>query len=288
MMTETHRYHEPMTSAHPASSPVASGVTQFAAAGWLTLQRSAALLALALSPSAHVSAVRLAVAREVVQGVAPALVWFALVAALVSLVITRIVVATAESYGLGPYALGVLIRVLVLELIPLGAAAFVAMRYTLPQGAALAAAQERGPLPGLAAEAPMQFALLPRALAGMWGVWTAAVLAVVIALVQAYVYLHGLSPWAWSGYTRQVGQVLDGATLLIFFLKTLGFGLVVSLVPMATCLRPPRRPGAALSMAAAASNSATADGGSPELRSLMRVGVLLLALEVLALVVNYA
>ncbi len=275
-----------MSPARNATSPAVAGITRVAAAGWLTLQRSAALLALALSPSSHVRAVRVAVAHELVLSVAPALVWFALVAAMVSLVIIRIVVATAESYGLAPYALDVLIRVLVLELIPLGAAAFVAMRYTLPQGAALAAAQERGPLPGPAAHSPLQYALLPRALAGMWGVWMAAALAVVIALVQAYVYLHGLSPWAWSGYTRQVGQLLDGATLLIFFLKTLGFGLVVSLVPMATCLRPPGAAGAATGQTGL--QAITADGGSPELRSLMRVGVLLLALEVLALVGNYA
>ncbi len=49
-------------------------------------------------------------------------------AALISLVLTRIVVVTAISYGLSRYALEMVIRVLVLELIPLTAALFVAMR----------------------------------------------------------------------------------------------------------------------------------------------------------------
>src|SRR6218665_3663179 len=44
---------------------------------------------------------------------------FTVLAALISLVLTRIVVVTALSYGLSRYALEMLIRVLVLELIPL-------------------------------------------------------------------------------------------------------------------------------------------------------------------------
>ena len=40
--------------------------------------------------------------------------------------------ATAYSYGLSQYALGVLVRTLVLELIPLYAAMFVAVRYAMP------------------------------------------------------------------------------------------------------------------------------------------------------------
>ena len=43
------------------------------------------------------------------------------------------VVATALSYGLSQYALEVLVRTLILELIPLYAALFVAVRYTMPE-----------------------------------------------------------------------------------------------------------------------------------------------------------
>src|SRR6218665_604393 len=63
---------------------------------------------------------------------------FPVLAALISLVLTRIVVVTALSYGLSRYALEMLIRVLVLELIPLTAALFVAMRCTIGHGAQLA------------------------------------------------------------------------------------------------------------------------------------------------------
>ena len=54
--------------------------------------------------------------------------WFTALSALVSLVIIRIVLVTALSYGLSRFALEMVVRVLVLELIPLSAALFVALR----------------------------------------------------------------------------------------------------------------------------------------------------------------
>ena len=67
-------------------------------------------------------------------GTAPNLLWFCVLSALISLVIIRIVVVTALSYGLSGYALEMVVRVLVLELIPLTASLFVALRSTLPAG----------------------------------------------------------------------------------------------------------------------------------------------------------
>jgi phospholipid/cholesterol/gamma-HCH transport system permease protein len=68
----------------------------------------------------------------------PNLAWFGVLSALVSLVLIRIVVVTSQSYGLSRFALEMVVRVLVLELIPLCAAAFVALRTTLPAGLELA------------------------------------------------------------------------------------------------------------------------------------------------------
>jgi phospholipid/cholesterol/gamma-HCH transport system permease protein len=54
---------------------------------------------------------------------------------MVSLVVIHIVVVTAASYGLSQYALEMVVRVLVLELIPLVAALFVAVNAApCPQG----------------------------------------------------------------------------------------------------------------------------------------------------------
>jgi hypothetical protein len=68
----------------------------------------------------------------------PNLAWYGVLSALVSLVLIRIVVVTSQSYGLSRFALEMVVRVLVLELIPLCAAAFVALRTTLPAGLELA------------------------------------------------------------------------------------------------------------------------------------------------------
>ena len=58
---------------------------------------------------------------------------------LISLVVIRIVLVTALSYGLSQYALEMVVRVLVLELIPLAAALFAALRCTMPLAAEMAA-----------------------------------------------------------------------------------------------------------------------------------------------------
>jgi hypothetical protein len=70
--------------------------------------------------------------RQIYLATAPLLTWFVMLSALVSLVLIRIVVATSVSYGLSQYALEVLVRTLVLELIPLYAALFVAVRFSMP------------------------------------------------------------------------------------------------------------------------------------------------------------
>ncbi|HEY9238237.1 MAG TPA: ABC transporter permease, partial [Burkholderiaceae bacterium] len=94
-------------------------------------------MVLALTPSTYDRANRRALAHHVWHGTVPVLPWFVLLSALISVVLIRIVLVTALSYGLSQYALQLLIRVLVLELIPLTAALFVALRITLPSGAAL-------------------------------------------------------------------------------------------------------------------------------------------------------
>jgi len=98
----------------------------------------ASVLVLAMSPSSYSRETRHTLMRHIYVDTAPILPWFTTLSALLTLVITRIVVVTALSYGLSQYALEMVIRVLVLELIPLTAAMFVALRCTIPNGAALA------------------------------------------------------------------------------------------------------------------------------------------------------
>src|SRR5438874_275214 len=101
---------------------------RYAASWWHMLHLGAVALVMAMSPSTYHRANRLATSRYIYTSTWQVLPWFTLLTALVSLVIIRIVLVTAQSYGLSRYALEMVVRVLVLELLPLSAAMFAALR----------------------------------------------------------------------------------------------------------------------------------------------------------------
>jgi phospholipid/cholesterol/gamma-HCH transport system permease protein len=119
---------------------------------WQLLHFTVLITTLALAPASYSRRARSVLAREIVLGSAPHLLWFSLMTTFISLVIIRIVVVTSSSYGLSRYALEMVVRVLVLELIPLTVALFVALRNTLPAGVAFAQAlaEVRGKAGGFA------------------------------------------------------------------------------------------------------------------------------------------
>lgn len=241
---------------------------------WRVAQFSASMLSLAASPASYRGEQRRVIAHHLVAGTGSALLWFTLVAALATLVITRIVLVTAISYGLSRYALEMLIRVLVLELIPLAAAFFVAVQFALPAGTEIVQLRRRGQFAAQQAAGldPLRRELLPRALAGVFAVLMLASTAGVVALVLAYLVAHGFSPWGLAGYTRTVGHVMSPAVALVFVLKTLLFSLAVALMPLASAMAdaPARRVRA-----------------GPELRGLIRMLAVMVLIELGSLMVNY-
>jgi phospholipid/cholesterol/gamma-HCH transport system permease protein len=156
---------------------------------WQLVHLGALIMVLALSPSSYSHANRAVLGRHIYVNTAPILLGFSVLCALVTVVITRIVVVTALSYGLSQYALQVVIRVLVLELIPLTAALFVALRCTIPDGAELTAMQASGELDEMRRQGgePVRQEVLPRVVAGMFSGITLAALSCVVALVVAYI-----------------------------------------------------------------------------------------------------
>lgn len=233
----------------------------------------AVVLVLVLSPSSYEQRLRRRMAADLVATTAPVLVGFTVLAALISLVLTRIVVVTAQSYGLSRYALEMVIRVLVLELIPLTAALFVAMRCTIPGGTQLDALRRSGHLQALRQRGgdPLRHELLPRVVAGVFACVTLAALSCVVALVLAYLGVYGFT---WAGlpsYTRMFGQVFSPPVTALFMLKTLCFSLAVALTPVAAALDE--------------RNDGLAAGW--ELGGLARMFAVLLLIEVASLVGNY-
>ena len=241
---------------------------------WQVLFLGAQILVLALTPSSYSPAMRHRLAQQMVAGTASVLLWFSGLAALVSLVRTRIVVVTAESYGLTQYALQVVIRVLVIELIPLCAVLFVALRSTLASATELAALRRQGALEDLRARGgdPMANEALPRALAGIHASITLAALSCVVAVVLAYLAVYGFNLAALPAYTRLFGKLFDPAFTLIFVLKTVFFSLAVALMPMASALVDRLGP---------------AGGSGGDMNVLARMFLVLLLIEVLCLVGNY-
>lgn len=251
---------------------------------WRTAQRwalawarifylGAVVLVLLVSPSSYRRGARHTMARHIYHDTAPVLMGFTVLAALLCVVVTRIVVVAALSYGLSRYAMEMLIRVLVLELIPLTATLFVAMRCTIPSGAQLALMRQSGHLAALrrAGGDPLRMELLPRVVAGMFASITLAALSCVVALVMVYLSVYGFNAAGLPSYTRVFGQVFTPAITLVFVLKTLFSSLAVALIPMAAGLYD------------------TGQGTQPdsELGGLARMFAVLLLIELGSLMGNY-
>lgn len=222
-----------------ASTPgILQSLHQGAVAGlqgwWRLLHFAVLMLSMALTPASYSRAQRPILARHLVADTVSNLAWFGVLSALVSLVLIRIVVVTSQSYGLSRFALEMVVRVLVLELIPLSAAAFVALRTTLPAGLELA---QRRHAAGTASGGELHRDFFPRVAAGVFAVWMLAAVSCVLTLILAYLSLYGFTPWALAGYTRVVGQVFNPAVTLILVLKIVFFSFAVGLIPMATSNR---------------------------------------------------
>ena len=216
----------------------ARSLRRSAASWWYLLHLGAVALVVAFSPSTYQGSNRGLASRHIHTGVWQVLPWFTLLSALVSLVLIRIVLVTAVSYGLSQYAVEMMVRVLVLELIPLSAALFVALRAGLAfhlQGAALATELRSAQARRLDLQHARQ-ALVPQIIASVFSVWSLAMISSVIVLVLAYVNVYGLTPWGLPAYTRTVGRVFAPAVTFGFALKTAFFGLAVAVIPAAARL----------------------------------------------------
>jgi len=240
---------------------------------WQVALFGAQMLVLALAGSTYRRKQRSVIYRQLYAATAPLLPGFVVMSALLSLVIIRIVLVTAQSYGLSQYALDVLVRTLVIELLPLLVALFVALRFAMPSGAEVASMRERGDLIELwrAGGDPARDELLPRVLAGVFAVVLLVLLSAAMALLMTYVMIYGFTSWGFAAYTRAVGQVFNPAATLILCMKTFLFSLIVAILPIAP---NPQYGGATLRQ-------------RDEIGQLGRLFTLILLIEVLSLIGNY-
>lgn len=255
----------------------ARALARWCAGWWQVIHFGAQILVLAVTPSSYRARQRTIIRRSIYLAARPMLPGFTLLTALAGLVIIRIVLATALSYGLSRYALDVLVRTLVLELIPLSAALFVAVRYSLAEGELVRVMRSRGEFESAlrAGADPTRDLVLPRVLAGQFGVVALTAVSSLVILVITYVSLYGFAGWGFAGFTRGVGQVIDPVTMLILAMKTFFMSLAVAVIPMVATARD---------MAAGTDSSGRTHA---ELSRLARLLSVILLIEVVSLIGNY-
>lgn len=247
---------------------------QWLAGWWQVIHLGAVMGVLALSASGRRQAWGSGLAGQVYRASGPMLAGFTIATAVLSLVVIRIAIVTAQSYGLSQYALEMVVRVLVLELIPLAAALYVAVEYSIAGGSQLYKLRRDGGLQRLRAAGhdPLTHEVLPRVLGAVFAVLLLAALSCVISLVLTYVAVHGFTTAGVASFNRAVGHIFNPAVTLIFVLKTFLFAVAVALLPMANALRDiAHRP------------SRT----SVELQGLVQMLELMLVIEIASLVGNY-
>ena len=195
-------------------------------------------LVMVLSPFTYDRANRSMIARQIYVTTWQILPWFTLLSSMISLVMIRVVVVSAVSYGLAAFALEMVVRILVLEFIPLVAALFVTMRSALaarPAVSGIYIPRDLGGLGGLTTER-IRDELVPRVIAYAFSVLTMIVVSGIVALVLSYLSVYGFSRFGLPQFARTVGQVFDFSVTVGFALKVIFFSLAVAVIPIAASL----------------------------------------------------
>ena len=211
---------------------------------WLDLARFAAgAVLVALNPATYNSATRSVVYKQIYFTAGQILGQFTLFAALMSFVVIQIVVSTARDYGLSEFALEVVLRLLVLEVLPLLTALFVALRSGAAINAEVALMHIHDEIEALRQSGvdPMHFEFIPRVIGGSLSVLALTASSSLITLVLAYLAVYGLQPWSLADFNRVFGEVFDPFTVLVLWLKILLFGLAVTVIPITAGLSTPKK-----------------------------------------------
>lgn len=230
----------------------------------------------ALSPSTYNKATRLVVQKQIYFTAWQILPGFTAFSALFSFVFIQIVGATAADFGLYEYALELVLRVLVLEILPLLTAIFVALRTGAAINTEVALMKIHNELEALERIGidPLKLELLPRVIGGTISVLALTAVNIVAALAIAHVVIFDFRPWSLppGDFARVVGKVFDLPAMSVLWGKTLAFGLAVTVIPIAEGLNTPQK---------------IFHAPISVLRGMVRLFFALMLIEVAAIVVTY-
>jgi phospholipid/cholesterol/gamma-HCH transport system permease protein len=228
-------------STHPANRSLDARVR-----AWVALVRfGGAALRDAVSPSTYNSATREVVARQIYFTGWQILPWFTAFIAVLSLVVTQILADAARSLGIFDYAMQLSLQALVLDIVPLLTALFVALRTGAAMATEVALMRIRNELGAMERMGldPMRLELVPRVIAGTVSLLALTAAAVSVSLLCAHLVVTGFEPWAThdADLRRVVADVLSPGALVALWGKVLAFGLAVTIIPIAESLNAPRR-----------------------------------------------
>ena len=212
--------------------------------GWgRVLHLAGYAIAAATSRGSYTAATRESAFRQIYFTAWQILPRFLLFVLLLETVVIHITVATAREFGLADYALELVLRGLVLELVPLTTVLFVALRSGAAIATEIALMHVSGELEAIerSGEDPLLVEFVPRVAAAMLSVTALTVLSCGLAIVIAYLALYGVSPWGLGEFTHVIGKVFDVPTMLGFALQGVLFGAAVAIVPIAAGLEATSR-----------------------------------------------
>jgi phospholipid/cholesterol/gamma-HCH transport system permease protein len=202
----------------------------------------ATALVVAASPSAYDSETRNVMARQIYFTALQILPGFIIVATLGCFIVMRSVITAAGVYGFTEYAQDFAMRVLVLDMVPMFVALFVALRSGSAIGTEIVLMHINGELDALQRRGadPMRHALVPRVIGSTVSVIALTAVGGAISLALAYIEVYGLSPWGLEDFTRSVGLIFDPMATIGLAIKTGMFGLTVAVIPITASLETPR------------------------------------------------
>jgi phospholipid/cholesterol/gamma-HCH transport system permease protein len=203
-----------------------------------------AAAAAALSPSAYTPRTVALAMRQVYFNAWHVLPGFTLFMSLLSLVVIQITISLARGYGLAQFALELVFRAVVLELIPLLTAFYVALRSGAAIVTEVAMMRVSGELDELlgAHIDPYEREFVPRIAAAAVAVFALTIVSCTVVMFIAYLVTYGANPSGFAEYSRTVARVFGPAAIAGFMLKSFLFGAAVAVIPIAAGLDATRDP----------------------------------------------
>lgn len=228
---------------HRVPAPGGGGPVPWARTGFLTF--AALALTRILSPAAYRGAALEVIRKQIYFTAWQIVPGFALFVALLTVVITVIVGATARDFGLYAHALELVVRLLALELLPLLTALFVGLRTGAAMNTEVALMQINNELEALELVGvdPVEFEFMPRIVGGTLAVVALTAVGIVIALALVYLVIEGIQPWSLppGDFGNVLGKVFGIPALLVLWLKAIAFGLAVTVIPITAGVATPKR-----------------------------------------------